>query len=117
MRHLYEKNTTMETIMRNQKLNALSLILTLAAVPFNTLAEKSYSPHADQSYPTNVYWGDTHLHTALSSDAYIFGARLTPDDAYRFAKGETVTATSGQEVRLHRPLDFLMVSDLSLIHI
>ena len=101
----------METIMKNRKLNALSLILTLAAVPFNTLAEKSYSPHADQSYPTNVYWGDTHLHTALSSDAYIFGARLTPDDAYRFAKGETVTATSGQEVRLHRPLDFLMVSD------
>ena len=101
----------METIMRNRKLNALSLILTLAAVPFNTFAEKSYSPHADQSYPTNVYWGDTHLHTALSSDAYIFGARLTPDDAYRFAKGETVTATSGQEVRLHRPLDFLMVSD------
>ena len=72
---------------------------------------ETYSPWVDDTYPTRVYWGDTHLHTALSHDAYILGARLTPDDAYRFARGETIRSSSGEEVRLQRPLDFLMVSD------
>ena len=85
--------------------------LLMLSMPTYTAVAESYSPHTGNSYPTNVYWGDTHVHTSLSSDAYIFGVRLTADDAYRFAKGETVTATSGKEVRLHRPLDFLMVSD------
>jgi arylsulfatase A-like enzyme len=62
-------------------------------------------------YPTKVYWGDTHVHTTLSGDAYAFGARLTPAEAFRFARGETVRADSGHEARLRRPLDFLMVSD------
>ena len=88
----------------------LARLLMLSMLTYTAVAE-SYSPHAGNPYPTNVYWGDTHVHTSLSSDAYIFGVRLTADDAYRFAKGETVTATSGKEVRLHRPLDFLMVSD------
>jgi len=61
--------------------------------------------------PTRVYWGDTHVHSELSGDAYALGTRLTPDDAYRFAKGEKVLATGGQEVQLRRPLDFLMVAD------
>jgi hypothetical protein len=74
-------------------------------------AQESYSPHVDRSNPTNVYWGDTHVHTTLSGDAYAFGARLTPADAYRFARGESVRADSGQEVRLRRPLDFLVVAD------
>ena len=85
---------------------ALSLVLA-----FSAFAEESYSPHTDPSHATDVYWGDTHVHTALSSDAFIFGTRLTPDDAYRFAKGEKIRATSGDEVRLRRPLDFLMVAD------
>ena len=75
-------------------------------------AEDSYSPYTDQSYPTNVYWGDTHLHTNLSVDAYGMGNKaLGPDDAYRFAKGEKVTANNGMVVRLSRPLDFLVVAD------
>jgi len=58
----------------------------------------------------NLYWGDTHLHTANSPDAFAFGARLTPDDAYRFAKGETIES-EGMQVQLDRPLDFLVVAD------
>ena len=58
----------------------------------------------------NAYFGETHVHTAYSLDAFIGGARLTPDDAYRFAKGEEVDV-SGQKVRLHRPLDFAAVTD------
>ena len=90
---------------------AMLLVLALAALPLSALAEEPYSPYVDQSYPSNVYWGDTHVHTALSSDAFLFGVRLLPDDAYRFAKGEKVRATGGDEVRLRRPLDFLMVAD------
>ena len=46
-------------------------------------------------------------------DAGAFGARLGPRDAYRFAKGEEVTASSGQQAKLSRPLDFLVVTDHS----
>ena len=46
-------------------------------------------------------------------DAGAFGARLGPRDAYRFAKGEEITASSGQRVKLSRPLDFLVVADHS----
>lgn len=65
-----------------------------------------------ENYPHTVYWGDTHLHTRNSPDAYMLGnMNLTPADAYRFARGETVVAHTGREVRLRRPLDFLVVSD------
>ncbi len=60
-----------------------------------------------------VYWGDTHLHTGFSMDAGAAGCRLSPADAYRFAKGIQVKASSGQEAKLARPLDFLVVSDHS----
>jgi len=72
----------------------------------------SYSPYAEQTYPSNVFWGDTHLHTNLSWDAYNFGnKKLGPEEAYRFAKGELVTAHNGMPVRLSRPLDFLVIAD------
>ena len=71
----------------------------------------SYSPYADRNFPDRAYFGDTHLHTTLSFDAGSFGNRLGPEDAYRFARGEEVTATSGYKVRLSRPLDFLVVAD------
>jgi hypothetical protein len=72
-----------------------------------------YSPYADRSYPSRPYFGDTHLHTAFSMDAGAFGARLNPSDAFRFARGEQVTSSSGQPVKLSRPLDFLVVADHS----
>ena len=71
----------------------------------------TYSPYVNQAYPTRVFWGDTHLHTALSVDATVFGATLGQEEAYRFARGEEVRASSGQRVRLSRPLDFLVVAD------
>ena len=77
------------------------------------LGTRPYSPYAGRSYPMRPYFGDTHLHTAFSMDAGAFGARLTPRDAYRFARGEEITASSGQPVKLSRPLDFLVVSDHS----
>ena len=74
---------------------------------------KAYSPYADRSFPDQVFWGDTHLHTGLSMDAGLFGARLGLDDAYKFARGEQVTASSGQPAKLGRPLDWLVIADHS----
>ncbi|MDH5285892.1 MAG: DUF3604 domain-containing protein [Betaproteobacteria bacterium] len=76
-------------------------------------AKPAYSPYAGRTYPVRPYFGDTHLHTGFSMDAGAFGARLTPKDAYRFARGEEVTSNSGQPVKLSRPLDFLVVADHS----
>ncbi|APG61747.1 hypothetical protein LPB140_01645 [Sphingorhabdus lutea] len=64
-------------------------------------------------YPQQVFWGDTHLHTNNSVDAFGFGVRLGPDDAYRFAKGEKVKATGGLDAQLRKPLDFLVIADHS----
>jgi hypothetical protein len=62
----------------------------------------------------NAYFGDLHVHTYLSNDAYISNARRTPDDAYRFAQGEAIGHPSGYTVRLAgAPLDFTAVTDHS----
>lgn len=58
----------------------------------------------------NAYFGETHMHTALSLDAFIGGARLMPSDSLRFAKGAPVVV-NGQIKQLDRPLDFAAVSD------
>ncbi|GIK85703.1 MAG: hypothetical protein BroJett026_11840 [Betaproteobacteria bacterium] len=76
-------------------------------------AKPGYSPYAGRTYPVRPFFGDTHLHTGFSMDAGAFGARLTPRDAYRFARGEEVVSNSGQPVKLSRPLDFLVVADHS----
>jgi len=75
--------------------------------------QRPYSPYVGANIPTRPYFGDTHLHTSFSMDAGAFGARLTPRDAYTFAKGNEVRSSSGQPVRLSRPLDFLVVADHS----
>jgi hypothetical protein len=75
--------------------------------------KRPYSPYAGRNFPTRPLFGDTHLHTSFSMDAGAFGARLGPKDAYRFARGEEVTSSTGQPVKLSQPLDFLVVADHS----
>ncbi len=97
---------------------SLPVIAQDAGAPDKAAAEKSfpkrgYSPYAGRSFPTRPFFGDTHLHTSFSMDAGAFGARIDPRGAYRFARGEEVTSSSGQPVKLARPLDFLVVADHS----
>ena len=76
-------------------------------------SSRPYSPYADRAFPTDVYFGDTHVHTALSADAGGSGTRLQPRETYRFARGEQVISNSGQPVKLARPFDFYMITDHS----
>lgn len=66
-----------------------------------------------QTVPTHLYWGDTHLHTSHSFDVFLFNTPTsTPETAYRFARGETVVSpTTGENWKLSKPLDFLVVAD------
>ena len=104
------------SVTSNKLCLLLSGILLIAAG--DILAGESYSPYADSEFPVRVYWGDTHLHTSLSSDGFISAlhglspvGRLDLADVYAYAKGNTITATDGSRVRLSRPLDFLVVAD------
>jgi len=73
----------------------------------------SYDTSVETNPLNNVYWGDTHLHTDISMDAGAFGNRIGMDEAYRFARGEEVTSSTGIKAKLSRPLDFLVVADHS----
>ena len=101
--------------MKNRTITRVSVALSTSLLlgPLSTQAADkiTYAPYADRDYPTQVYFGDTHHHTANSGDAFMNGDRLSPEDAYRFARGEEVISSSGVAAKLSRPLDFLVISD------
>jgi hypothetical protein len=72
---------------------------------------RGFSPYAGRDFPTLALFGDTHHHTMNSGDAFMGGNRLSPEDAYRLARGEEMISSSGVPVKLSRPLDFLVISD------
>lgn len=122
--------TAKPVLSRLKKFNsciAAALVLTLGAcsdepypleqfqVPAKVLAKASQD--CSQQYPKRrAYFGDTHVHTSISSDAWLFDVRLRPDDAYRYGFGEPVLLPNSngkppREVRIDRPLDFVAVTD------
>ena len=78
-----------------------------------TAQKPGYSPYAQRGFPTQVYWGDTHVHTDNSLDARGFGVTIGPEEAFRFARGEEVITSNGLPFKLSRPLDWLVVADHS----
>jgi Protein of unknown function (DUF3604) len=73
--------------------------------------KSDYSPYPNQHFPNRVFWGDTHHHSNFSFDDGLMGTKLSPEESFRFARGEEMISNTGQRVKLSRPLDFLNVSD------
>src|SRR5271166_640413 len=62
----------------------------------------------------NAYFGEEHIHTSWSVDAWLFGNRLTgPDDAYKYAQGQTIKHPMGYDIKIETPMDFMGVTDHS----
>ena len=77
----------------------------------DAVPKKQYSPYVGDHFPTRAFFGDTHLHTSWLTDAGMAGATLGPDEAYRISRGEVVKSYEGWDVKLNRPLDFIVVAD------
>ncbi len=86
-----------------------------SAVAESTAEGIPFSPPVAQS-ERRLLWGDTHLHSTVSADAFTLGSRMGPDQAYRFARGLPVINELGQTARLRVPLDFLAVTDHAEYH-
>ena len=89
--------------MKEELLKCFVLGGMLLASPM-TIADVAENPQR------NLYFGETHMHTAYSLDAFIGGTRQTPADAYRAARGERVVV-NGRPHQIRRPLDFAAVTD------
>ncbi|MDG2335489.1 MAG: DUF3604 domain-containing protein, partial [Myxococcota bacterium] len=73
-----------------------------------SFANKPVAPFIEER---QVLFGDLHIHTGFSTDAYVMGVRSEPNDVYRFAKGEVISHGAGYPIRISRPLDFAAVTD------
>jgi Protein of unknown function (DUF3604) len=100
--------------MRNfAQLSTAVALLALTACNSMPGSKTNEADVAEAEFPEQVFWGDTHVHTSNSIDAFGFGVKLGPEEALRFAGGEEVTSTWGLKAKLDRPLDFLVIADHS----
>ncbi len=109
--------------MRWTRLPALALVVPMLLIGCGEAddgagagTDGSDAASAPQPNPLrNAYFGDLHVHTRFSMDAYIFEVRASPDDAYRFARGEPLLHPAGHAMQLSRPLDFQAVTDHGIL--
>jgi hypothetical protein len=112
---LPERRKSMRSLnpTRVSKAVLMSLVIVLlgSSVPAQETGEPRYVTPSE--HPQNVYFGDAHAHTSMSLDAAAWGAQITPEGSYRYARGEEVTSHKGWKTQLTRPLDWLVIADHS----
>jgi len=96
--------------LKVNSITVLTLLFLSAAV--HAQEKKSYT-NASSENATDVYFGDSHIHTVMSMDAAAWGTTQTPNDSYRYAKGEEITSFKGWKTQLTRPLDWTVIADHS----
>ena len=85
-----------------------------APAPAEPAAAPAPAPAPQPNPERNAYFGETHLHTSWSVDAWVMGNRITgPADAYKYAQGETIKHPMGFDIKIDTPLDFMGVTDHS----
>ncbi len=97
------------------KITALSIIASTLLISSVNATEVKKEKHyiLPSQNATNVYFGDAHVHTSMSLDAAAWGSTITPEDAYRYARGEELTSFKRWKTKLTRPLDWLVIADHS----
>jgi hypothetical protein len=104
----------MITMSAVNKITASSTVVGFTALVLAATAiagGNNYSPYAERTFPTELLFGETHVHSALSADAGGGGTSLMPRDVYRFARGDQLLSNSGQPVRLARAFDFFALTE------
>lgn len=79
--------------------------------PVEDALRKLQPEASESSTESRPYFGELHVHTENSFDAYTFGVRSTPEEAYRYARGEAIDHVSGKKIQAKQPLDFMSVTD------
>ena len=112
------------------KTKATVLVFILAGIAVLVSCKKSQAPEeaqqpgkavqvpseqrVERNPDRNAYFGEEHIHTSWSVDAWIFGNRITgPDDAYKYAQGQTIKHPLGYDIKIDTPMDFMGVTDHS----
>jgi Protein of unknown function (DUF3604) len=100
-----------KTYRNGDALKGLLAFLLWLGPLLSVTAGEPYSPYAEREFPTELLFGETHVHSALSGDAGGGGTKMMPRDVYRFARGDQVMSNSGQPARLARAFDFFALTE------